>query len=422
MVRASQRKHMINTLGKSIRQDIIRQAIDTGDAGDELSSDEDSDDEQDQEDEAEGLLAIFEDKVRALMAIEANRYLGPRARVVKGPEDNAYYLDVLEDKESFFNLCERLASNPIFHNNSTCPQRPVAEQMMVTLNRLGCHGNGVSVGMLATKYRIAEGTVELYTDRCLMAILGLKSDLLCWPDSNAHREVSEGFGEVGFDGCVGLIDGTLVVLSTCPGKDGADYYNRKGSYGITTLLACDQQKNIRYAYTGWPGCSHDHRLTNNSGLSRRSLDFFGAGEYLLADSVFTPTTTVVPAFKRARNRGLSDEEHDFNRHLSGVRVGIENCIGLLKTRFQSLKGLRLRATNNEDLVRVNAWIMACCVLHNFLNQGSDMSFAEAPDKAAAAETHTSDAEQVQPGTAAGNCKRREVLASASAFRESGGTF
>ncbi|POW23122.1 hypothetical protein PSHT_00533 [Puccinia striiformis] len=392
MVRSLQRKLLINTLGELIRQDIIRQAIDTGDAEDESSSDEDSDDEQDREDEAEGLLAIFEDKVRALMKIEENRYLGPRARVVKGPEDNAYYLDVLQDKrfkihfrmtrESFFNLCERLASNPIFHNNSTCPQHPVVEQMMVTLNRLGCHGNGVSVGMLATKYRIAEGTVELYTDRCLMAILALKSELLVWPDREARREVSEGFAEVGFDGCVGLIDGTLVVLSTCPGRDGPDYYNRKGSYGITTLLVCDQQKNITYAYTGWPGCSHDQRLTNNSGLSRRSQEFFGAGEYLLADSAFTPTTTVVPAFKRARNRGLTGEENTFNRHLSG----------------------------------------ACCVLHNFLNQGGNLSFAEAPIEPEDAETETPDAEQDQPGTAAGLRKRRVVLAQAFAFRESGGSY
>ncbi|KNE86471.1 hypothetical protein PSTG_20168 [Puccinia striiformis f. sp. tritici PST-78] len=67
-------------------------------------------------------------------------------------------------------------------------------------------------------------------------------------------------------------------------------------------------------------------------------DFFSDDQYLLADSAFTATTTVVPAFKRARNRGLTEEQHDFNRHLSGVRVGIENFIGLFKNRFESLKG------------------------------------------------------------------------------------
>ncbi|KAI9618601.1 hypothetical protein H4Q26_012423 [Puccinia striiformis f. sp. tritici PST-130] len=71
------------------------------------------------------------------------------------------------------------------------------------------------------------GSVELYTNRCIMAILGLKPQLLAWPNAEERSEVSSGFAD-GFEGCVGLIDGTLVVLSTCPGRDGPDYYNRKG--------------------------------------------------------------------------------------------------------------------------------------------------------------------------------------------------
>lgn len=54
---------------------------------------------------------------------------------------------------------------------------------MVTLKRLGCDGNGVSVGALATFFRLGEGTVELYTDRCMMAILDLKPQLLTWPNA-----------------------------------------------------------------------------------------------------------------------------------------------------------------------------------------------------------------------------------------------
>jgi hypothetical protein len=232
----------------------------------------------------------------------------------------------------------------------------VKDQMMVALKRLGCDGNGVAIGQLATFFRIGKGTVELYTDRCIMAILALKSQLLTWPTPAVREEIQSGFKDVGFDGCVGLLDGTLVVLSTCPQKDGPNYYNCKGSDGIVTLLVCDQQKNILYLYTGWPGCSHDQRLTANCGLKKNPNDFFAKGQYLLADSAFVPTLQVVPAFRRQRNRILTQEEQDFNRHLSGVRVSIENCIGLLKNQFQSLRGLRLRVSNEQDLVRVNAWI------------------------------------------------------------------
>ena len=123
------------------------------------------------------------------------------------------------------------------------------------------------------------------------------------------------------------------------------------------LSICNQHKNILYVYTGWPGCSHDQRLTSNSSLTKEATKYFSDGEYLLADSAFNPTKYIVPAFKRQRNRFLTDDQHDINRHLSGVRVVVENCIGLLKNRFQSLKGLRLRVSNKKDLIRVNYWII-----------------------------------------------------------------
>jgi hypothetical protein len=258
---------------------------------------------------------------------------------------------------SFFKLCSQVESHPIFHNNSNRPQRPVIEQMMVKLNQLGCFGNGVAVGMLATCYQIGNGTVELYTNRCLIAILSLRSRLLAWPDPDAHKKIREKFKEVGFEGCVGLIDGTQVIMSTCPEKYGPDYYNRKGFYSVVTLLVCNNKKNITYLCTGWPGCSHDMRVMSNFSLTTSPTNYFSNGEYLLADSAFVPTLTTVPAFKCKKNLPLTDKEHSFNWHLSGVRVGIENCIGLLKNRFQSLKGLRLRISSKEDMLRVTSWIM-----------------------------------------------------------------
>ncbi|KNZ45003.1 uncharacterized protein VP01_858g2 [Puccinia sorghi] len=55
-------------------------------------------------------------------------------------------------------------------------------------------------------------------------------------------------------------------------------------------------------------------------------------------TLFFTITPTVPAFKRKKNHVLSYDEHGFNRHLSGVQVVIEDCIGMLKNIFQSLKG------------------------------------------------------------------------------------
>jgi hypothetical protein len=93
---------------------------------------------------------------------------------------------------------------------------------------------------------------------------------------------------------------------------------------------------------------------------------------VLADSAFVPTANVVPAFKRQRNRVLTQEEMDFNKHLSSVQVIIENCIGLLKNRFQSLKGLRLRVSLEKDMTRANSWIMVCAF--HFIDDQIEVDF------------------------------------------------
>jgi hypothetical protein len=70
----------------------------------------------------------------------------------------------------------------------------------------------------------------------------LQEQLINWPDANNRQEIREEFIEVGFEGCFGVIEGTLVILQDCPAGDRPEYYNRKGSYGISTLLICNNQK------------------------------------------------------------------------------------------------------------------------------------------------------------------------------------
>jgi hypothetical protein len=261
MVRKSRRKALINALTTSIKGDLKAAQLEALINEDtDLSSENtsDSDDKRDELEDKEMKSSIAKIKMLKLLYIQSKRYLGPCSRIEKAPVIGNYLLNVLEEKRfkqhfcmsqaSFFKLCEQVSRDPVFHNESHCSQHPLVDQMMVALKRVGCDGNGVAIGQLATFFRIGEGTVELYTDRCIMAILGLKANLLIWPSPAARKEIQSGFAKVGFDGCVGLLDGTLVVLATCPQKDGLDYYNRKGSYGIVTLLICNQEKNILYSY------------------------------------------------------------------------------------------------------------------------------------------------------------------------------
>ncbi|KAF6744736.1 hypothetical protein DFP72DRAFT_65365 [Ephemerocybe angulata] len=54
-----------------------------------------------------------------------------------------------------------------------------------------------------------------------------------------------------------------------------------------------------------------------------------------------------------------------NYHVSKVRVGSEHCVGFLKGRWSSLKGLRVAITNQKSLQYASFWIIACIHLHTF---------------------------------------------------------
>lgn len=115
-----------------------------------------------------------------------------------------------------------------------------------------------------------EGSVENYTDRCLVAILKLQAAKLCWPNP-AERKVVKEAVKVSSNGifrdCVGFVDGTLIPLAYAPTKNKEDYWTRKNHYALNTMLVCDHRKKITYAMNGWCGSAHDQRVFNSSSVS-----------------------------------------------------------------------------------------------------------------------------------------------------------
>ncbi|KNZ45194.1 uncharacterized protein VP01_83g12 [Puccinia sorghi] len=159
---------------------------------------------------------------------------------------------------------------------------------------------------------------------------------------------------------------------------------------------------------GLLGCSHDQCLMSNSILASNPQDFFSGGKYVLANSAFTPTTNLVPAFKQNKNHILSNEEHNLNRHHSGMR----DC----------LKGLRLRVSSKQG--SVNEWIITCDILHNFLNQGgSDYDFMDFENEETLQDDSTPNPNGLAIPMGAGGKKKRDiVVAQAKEFRDNGGEY
>ena len=243
----------------------------------------------------------------------------------------------------------------------------------------------------------------------------------CRPLARRERSrIAWNFAERGIPGgCVGIVDGCLVVLANKPRrKDGADFHSYKQRYGFNVMGVCDDQKRIRAVQYGFVGSAHDNRVFKFSPFYNRPADFFSPTQYLLADSAYTPTTFCVPLFKReagAVNLGRGEVKHNFifsslhiivraefgslqklfNDECASTRVLIEHTFGMLKNRWSCLRGLRISIEDKDDEGCATCWIRACVVLHNLLIETADVFLDDNRDYPAgdAAEPDLARAEQ-----------------------------
>lgn len=140
--------------------------------------------------------------------------------------------------------------------------------------------------------------------------------------------------------------------------------NPIGRYSIATMLICDHRNKILFADVGFCGSCHDARVYANSKLAHRPASYFSRDEYLLADSGYKLTPAIITPFRKSATRDR--RVRDFNLHLAQARINVEHTIGMLKGRFQSLRGLRISIRTAEDHQRCVHWVLACVFLHNLL--------------------------------------------------------
>ena len=218
---------------------------------------------------------------------------------------------------------------------------------------------------VARQFAIGEGTVQKITDQVITAIRSLKGEYLSWYSSSQITKMKARiYQQSGFPNCVGFLDGTTIVFAEKPVKEGEAYYSRKSDYGINSQIVADLDGHIRYIFTGYPASVHDSRCVRNSDLFKVPEKFFSKGEYVLADSAYTLSDTVLPTFKKPAS--LRANNAAFNVIHSSMHVKVEHCIGMLKGRFQSLRGTRVRLAGAKDANRIIDWVMACAVVHNMV--------------------------------------------------------
>lgn len=149
------------------------------------------------------------------------RYLYRSTKVPKGPplqdmlplwvhDCQRFRQSVRVHYPTFCKILAMIEEDAIFHNNSFNRQAPVAVQLAVALERIGTNGNGTCVRRLAQVSGISEGTVCLYTNRVIKALLRHSGRVLQYPNARRRSQISAYFEEkLGVRGCTGVIDGKI---------------------------------------------------------------------------------------------------------------------------------------------------------------------------------------------------------------------
>ena len=273
-------------------------------------------------------------------------------------------------RRSFRLLEEELRRTPVFSNlpvGRRAP-RPLYQQLLVFLYRTGRYGNGGSDHEVGLYFGIASGSVRNYIQNIVRALKTIEDEVVSWPTQDERNAMKTRLASTGFRHCVGIADGTFVVLTRKPKIYHECYFCRKSCYAINVLVICDDRGKILYYLAGWPGSTHDNRVLKSSNLYLNRENYFSHLEYLLGDSAYSNSSIMVPAFKKGRNETVLPRDKElFNTHLARVRIKSEHCIGILKGRFQCLKGLNTYISRGEDDVKyIVDLVSACCILHNLL--------------------------------------------------------
>ncbi|KAL3694426.1 hypothetical protein R1sor_008077 [Riccia sorocarpa] len=187
-----------------------------------------------------------------------------------------------------------------------------------------------------------------YTNRVMTALESAMGHEIARPDRQERAVNSAHFAGLGFPGCIGLVDGTLVKLSQRPRDDGETYFYRKSNYSMNVQVICDQNKRVIYFFAGMPGSCHDLTCLRRSSLWGRlgSAQLFDNGQYLLGDNGYILLDRLVCSYKRTAG---DMDKVDFNTCVAHARVGNEHCIGILKARWHSLKEIRTQLRNPQKM-------------------------------------------------------------------------
>ncbi|XP_049316918.1 uncharacterized protein LOC125779688 [Bactrocera dorsalis] len=286
--------------------------------------------------------------------------------VLRKFDDNRFNQMVRVRPDEFCYILNLIKHDEVFNTSSSTVQLPIKLQLKIVLCRLGSSGEGQSVHKVASLFGIGDGgTIYNLTRSIFKAILKLKSKFLFWPHERERQQIVSSTSTE-MPGCVGYVDGSEVKLSEAPVNEHTMYYSRKRQYAVKLQAICDYNLRRRQLIVGYPGSVHDAKIFSNCLLFKQPERFLLTSQWIAGDSAYPLKPFLITQFRQNSSEYTEEERHSFNKYFSKYRVRVENCFGLLKEKFGSLKELKFRMHSRTNKNQCNDWITVCCILHNIL--------------------------------------------------------
>lgn len=178
-----------------------------------------------------------------------------------------------------------------------------------------------------------------------------------------------------FSHCVGAMDGKHVAVEKPPGS-GSCFFNYKQFFSVVLFAIVNANYEFMYVHTGINGSVSDGGVIQHTKfhekLMKSQLNLPPASTLpnsnitvpyvFVGDSAFSLNRHVMKPYPF---KNINHEQRIFNYRLSRARRVVENAFGILATRFRIFR--RKISVNVEN---VDAIVLACCALHNFLRTKS----------------------------------------------------
>ena len=156
------------------------------------------------------------------------------------------------NKCTFEKMTEILNNDFIFHNESTCEQISLNEQLHLILFKFDNANEKINFVKFAITWNVSKNHVYNCTRRVVLTFFNLKKRYITWSNEKKKKhENMKNDNRVDFIDCVEKIDDIDIILNQKSSDEYFDemFWNKKKKYVMNLCAICDFSKKFTYIYT-----------------------------------------------------------------------------------------------------------------------------------------------------------------------------